>query len=63
MMPAPTIKTGSPSMGVARMRPWQAMETGSYRLAPRSSMASGIGWSMESCASTLSAHPPPRSMV
>ena len=29
MMPAPTIRTGSPSTGMARSRPWQAMETGS----------------------------------
>ena len=63
MMPAPTMRTGSPSTGLARMRPWQAMETGSYRLAPRSAMVSGSEWSMESWASTLSAHPPPRSCV
>ena len=29
MIPAPTISTGSPSTGMARSRPWQAMETGS----------------------------------
>ncbi len=63
MMPAPTISTGSPSTGMARSRPWQAMETGSYRLAPRSGIASGIGWSMESWAVTESAQPPPRSWV
>ena len=29
MMPAPTMRTGSPSTGMARSKPWQAMETGS----------------------------------
>ena len=63
MIPAPTTSTGSPSRGGLRSRPCTPIDTGSCRLAIESGTASGIACSIERCASTWSAHPPPSPTV
>src|SRR5436309_83444 len=60
MMPLPTTSTGAPSGGGLRSRPCTQIDTGSCRLAPRSSTRSGTACSIVRWPSTCSAQPPRR---
>ena len=63
MIPPPTTRTGSSSGGGCRPSPWSAIEIGSCSIAMRSGTPSGTAWSIEACATTCSAQPPPRPSV